>query len=404
MAQVTPGKNRPNAESGFKQQKMSAWQPTMSAPWVISCFFFLAVIFLPVGGAIIAVSDSVIEIKVRYDGLGSCTAGETTSQRMPSEFPNGGPMCGAVAAQFTVDKTMKAPIYLYYELENFYQNHRKYVASKSNLQLTGDTRTGAQLGPSCDPFRNPTQYPGASASGPVKFDDTPRSTVRQSEDIVYNPCGLIAWSMFNDTINLEQVSSNGQRTGAPICAGERFDAHGNKDPGTNANCRKQGIQWPGDSAVKFKEADINDPRQLTAAGWPNAPASSDGTALPLNAFTAGGFYFNEMDHKIPNATDLDFMVWMRVSSFSTFRKLYRIIDTDLAPGSYRFYVAQRFPVSLFEGKKYAVLTTSGALGGKNFFLGGLYLVVGAICLLMSCAFAGYYFMRMRGTRVGGGGF
>lgn len=32
---------------------------------------------------------------------------------------------------------MSAPIYIYYELDNYYQNHRRYVKSRSSLQLLG---------------------------------------------------------------------------------------------------------------------------------------------------------------------------------------------------------------------------------------------------------------------------
>ena len=33
---------------------------------------------------------------------------------------------------------MKAPVYVYYELDNFYQNHRRYVKSRSDSQLEGE--------------------------------------------------------------------------------------------------------------------------------------------------------------------------------------------------------------------------------------------------------------------------
>jgi len=35
---------------------------------------------------------------------------------------------------------MKPPIYVYYELSNYYQNHRRYVKSRSSLQLRGEVR------------------------------------------------------------------------------------------------------------------------------------------------------------------------------------------------------------------------------------------------------------------------
>ena len=36
-----------------------------------------------------------------------------------------------------IPKDMDAPIYVYYKLDNFYQNHRRYVKSRSDIQLRG---------------------------------------------------------------------------------------------------------------------------------------------------------------------------------------------------------------------------------------------------------------------------
>ena len=42
---------------------------------------------------------------------------------------------------------MKAPVYFYYKLENFYQNHRRYVKSRNDDQLAGKVLTKfSQLG------------------------------------------------------------------------------------------------------------------------------------------------------------------------------------------------------------------------------------------------------------------
>lgn len=49
--------------------------------------------------------------------------------------------CGTNAvctAQFTVPSKMEKPVYVYYQLSNFYQNHRRYVQSRSDKQLRGD--------------------------------------------------------------------------------------------------------------------------------------------------------------------------------------------------------------------------------------------------------------------------
>ena len=41
---------------------------------------------------------------------------------------------------------MAAPVYLYYQLDNFYQNHRRYVSSRSDTQLAGTMYTSSSEG------------------------------------------------------------------------------------------------------------------------------------------------------------------------------------------------------------------------------------------------------------------
>ena len=40
-----PGSKRP-ADTAFKQQRLPAWQPVMSPPYVIGCFIAVAIIFI----------------------------------------------------------------------------------------------------------------------------------------------------------------------------------------------------------------------------------------------------------------------------------------------------------------------------------------------------------------------
>ena len=49
-------------------------------------------------------------------------------------------------------------------------------------------------------------------------------------------------------------------------------------------------------------------------------------------------------------------------------------------------VSNRFPVEMFKGKKYFVLSTTSWIGGQNFFLGYAYIVVGAICIALALGF------------------
>jgi hypothetical protein len=51
---------------------------------------------------------------------------------------------------FEVDELMEQPIYFYYQIEGFYQNHRRYFRSRSDDQLGGDEMSVGELG-ECEP-------------------------------------------------------------------------------------------------------------------------------------------------------------------------------------------------------------------------------------------------------------
>jgi len=73
---------------------------------------------------------------------------------------------------------VQGAVYMYYGLTNYYQNHRRYVASRDDDQLHGLTESTANsLSSNCDPYRG--NY-NLSSSG-----------------IPYAPCGSIANSLFN---------------------------------------------------------------------------------------------------------------------------------------------------------------------------------------------------------------
>lgn len=100
-----------------------------------------------------------------------------------------------------VDKAITGPIYIYYQLDNFYQNHRRYVKSRDNSQLAGTYRSVKDLG-NCDPIKQvkhlwknqkisveERKKPVKNGVPPVQMDDEQPAI----------PCGLVAKSFFNDT-------------------------------------------------------------------------------------------------------------------------------------------------------------------------------------------------------------
>lgn len=52
--------------------------------------------------------------------------------------------------QIALDAKFTKPVYLYYELSNYYQNHRRYVKSKVTAQLAGENLPYSDLS-DCDP-------------------------------------------------------------------------------------------------------------------------------------------------------------------------------------------------------------------------------------------------------------
>lgn len=93
---------------------------------------------------------------------------------------------------------MSGPVYAYYELHHFYQNHRIYVRSIDESQLRGNYKNPSQLGSKpvvkvvCDPIiYNRDLYVNMSITGQFLDQNGPA-----------NPCGLIAYTIFNDTYQL----------------------------------------------------------------------------------------------------------------------------------------------------------------------------------------------------------
>ena len=95
--------------------------------------------------------------------------------------------------QIKIASDIPQPVYVYYQLDNFYQNHRRYVKSRSNEQLQGEWKTVAELD-DCNPItKNSDLGIDTAIDGTALDPDAPAF-----------PCGLVAKSFFNDTFKLFQ--------------------------------------------------------------------------------------------------------------------------------------------------------------------------------------------------------
>jgi hypothetical protein len=89
---------------------------------------------------------------------------------------------------------MKAPVYLYYELYNFYTNHKDFVISRKFSQLRGEVYIDSTNNTKCDGARYVKEIFDNDSSRYKTFTGKPLNG-----DDFANPCGLVAKSVFNDT-------------------------------------------------------------------------------------------------------------------------------------------------------------------------------------------------------------
>jgi hypothetical protein len=191
--------------------------------------------------------------------------------------------------EFSIPEDMNPPVFFYYRLTNFYQNHRRYVKSFQSDQLKGvavDNNTISN-----------------SACDPIKTDPTTGKP--------YYPCGLIANSVFNDTFYNPVLLNVAQGSGGSTNINETYVMNSTS-----------GISWDSDSSLygktNYKPGDIIPPPNWQVR-YPN----------------------NYTDANPPPNLALDeaFQVWMRTAGLPTFSKLAQRNDSyPMKSGTYQLLV------------------------------------------------------------------
>lgn len=278
-------KNKPE-NSAFKQQRLPAFQPIYTPKVISIIFFVIAAVLYIFGFPIYALSNEIIEVTRRYDD--DC-AGKKECK-----------------LYITIDDEIPEPVFVYYELSNFYQNHRLYVRSRSYTQLRDEKPLKTEL-----ELCKPAKYN-------KDFEDYYPDAVKDLDpDDVAKPCGMIARSMFNDTYNFEGYEIN-----------------------------DDDIVFSSDKDI-FKNGDLSE-------------------------------QWMKMDNH--------FRVWMKISPFSTFRKLWGVIEKDVKKGKLEVTVQNNYNVDEWDGEKRIVLSNANAFGGKNPTLGIIFIVAGSFSLMCALIF------------------
>ncbi|RAK80115.1 CDC50/LEM3 family protein [Aspergillus fijiensis CBS 313.89] len=341
-------KTRRPANTAFRQQRLKAWQPILTPKSVLPLFFVIGVIFAPIGGLLLWASSQVQEIVIDYSECASKASSQPTSisDRVKTSFQssneqstptwqslnkNGTTVCRLI---FEIPDKLEPPVFMYYRLTNFYQNHRRYVKSLDIDQLKGKAVDNETIsGGSCDP---------------LKLDHSGKA---------YYPCGLIANSLFNDTISSPELL--------------------NGDDAETYYMTNKGIAWDSDKQL-IKKTQYNK--------WQVVPPPNWHDRYP-NGYVDG----------IPNLhEDEEFMVWMRTAALPAFSKLSRRNDTTtMAAGSYQLDIEDRFPVTEYGGTKSILISTRTVIGGQNPFMGIAYVVVGGVCIVLGALFTIAHLVRPR---------
>ncbi|KAI0406038.1 CDC50 family protein [Xylaria palmicola] len=366
--------SRRPANTAFRQQRLKAWQPILTPKNVIWIFFVLGVFAAIVGGLLIYASRMVSSIELDYTDCGSqATTDDYTP--MPSGLVksywrnNGSADINALwkrvenvnftynnyeltgltncSLQFKILQDMNAPVRAYYHLDNFYQNHRRYVNSFNADQLLAKNVTTSTLDNSdCAPL------------AVEDFDEDGQKKTRQ----IY-PCGLIANSLFNDTI------------GRPF----RLGVDGTPESKTY-NWTDNDIAWDSDkelyNPLEHPDYDLIIPPPNWRIRYPDEKYSSE--------------------HPPPNLKeDEHFISWMRTAALPSFFKPWAFGNETLVAGTYSVDILDNFNMTKYKGKKSIVITTTGPLGGKNDLPGILWLALSGFFIVLSLVFVVGSFIRPR---------
>ena len=155
----------PAKYSKFLQQQLPAWRPILT-PVKVMIYFGVIAFFSFLFGALFYVSyGNTVQYEVRYDD--KCALNDQNCE-----------------ISFNVEEEIRGKVYLKYKLTNFYQNHRRFMESKSRDQLAGVY----------------VDYDGMSTCEPIISKDNSQEPANW---II--PCGVSATSVFNDTFTVQGI-------------------------------------------------------------------------------------------------------------------------------------------------------------------------------------------------------
>jgi len=340
--------------------------------------------------------------------------------------------------RISVARQMKRPLMLQFQLESFYQNHRRYVNSVSYAQLSRSSleqQSSALDFKSVDDDCAPLVSPNNSRAAPP-----------------YDPCGVKAASLFNDHVQLYAGAPGWTcrlggaaacRAGAGLlglrhcrllaalrtlkasltvplrvsCEAEVRRYGGtetsladslrlsNAQACANSSCAASELRqvktskdiaydfgrthraWRNTSTMTTGRAWLYDVWRRAQAPPPSPPPAQPPSPAqpppPPNVYLQRRADFVAAEPGIE-----DFVSWMRASPLPTLRKPLLRIEQDLSPGEYVLRVANRYDARTFHGtKSFRVSPYSTSLGGDPATLVAVLVSLCVASLLLAAAVA-----------------
>jgi len=311
----------------------------------VGCVFFVTGVACLLLGILLLLDDDIEVIHHRYDDI-------DTSDNV-------------VVVKIDVEKDMPFPLRLGFSLTEFYQNARRNVGSRSEGQLRG-----TDLLDDIDKCK-PTE----------KLE----STILPGNGKVIYPCGLTSQSIFTDRFTVKVSRGSEAFELCPtyptgLCP-DTMDEVINHPNGTDfwdmfehpGSYEKDGA-WDDDVGYKYRLPE--DPGQLSEV--------TRNSAMLTNNLQDAGLRAKGL--QLPDVTDVDLMVWMRIPVRDSWKKPHRIIRSfrdwsGLKKGDTLQVKVFKLFHGIEGGERNVFIETTPRFGDSKSFLVALFLVTGGCATL-----------------------
>ncbi|OWZ05185.1 Protein kinase [Phytophthora megakarya] len=375
--------NRPDG-SRMTQQQLHMWEPVLTLGWSIGICLSLAVLCIGLGVLIVYTSGTLTKLRVIYDGDADTQASSaiqpdgniTQLSNCRLDSPNQANSFHADHTCFvhlTLANDIKSPVRVFYELDGYYQNHRRFVSSIIRTQFTDEWSPATATSMlECYPMRT------VSSQLCTVGICEPTSAAMQRE---YFPCGIVANTLFNDIFWLHEgvlpTGENLSRTDMTSRGIARtYAAHNNKNPTWNLSTDAYLPVW------------LN-PNMSLIIPPPDGPTNPQIYADYTNS-TAWVHDALDPDYGVGVGLENEFWrVWVEGAAMHPFLKPYGRIEHDLPAGTnLTFAVQSNFFVRSFNGSKALVIEEVGWFGSGNYVLGAFFFGIGGVFGVAAIFFAG----------------